>query len=288
MELVVQLVVNGLAHGVVLSLVAVGVALIFGVMRVLNLAHGELVAVGGYLGFLVVGGNGLSLWAAVPLALVAGFGFGWVLQRSVLRDVAGRGGLDSLLLTFGLSMAMIGGLSFIFSTSLRQYRSPISGSTTVLGITLPNQSLVIGGTALLLFALLLALLYRTHLGAGLRAVAQHRDAAAACGVDLRKADAMAFGVGAALAIAGGLLLSVRFTVYPAFGEQWLLQSIIAVVLGGLGSLSGAVMGSLLIGVAFSLIAYWAGTTLVAALTLYVAFLVFILVRGGGMLRTARA
>lgn len=288
MGLVMQLVANGLSHGIVLSIIAVGVALIFGVMRVLNLAHGELVAVGGYVGYYALGSAGISLWAGVALALVVGFGFGWVLQRVVLRGVSGRGGLDSLLLTFGLSMTLLGGMSLIFSTSLRQYQSPVAGSALMFGVNFPNQSLVIGGVSLSLFAGLLFFLYRTHLGSGLRAVSQHREAAAACGVDLPRADAAAFAIGTALAVAGGLLLSVRFTVFPAFGEQWLLQALIAVVLGGLGSMSGAIIGSLLIGVVFSTVAYFAGTTLVALLTLCLSFLAFILLRGGGVFRAVQA
>ena len=275
-----QVLVNGILFGALLALAAAGLALIFGVMRIVNLAHGEFIAAGAFFGFFAIGSWKWSLWVALAAVLAAGALVGYVLQVVLLRKVVGEGPLRSLLLTFGLSMVLLGSLSLAFSGDVRSYEAPFGGSVSALGIQVPRQSVLIAGIALVLFLCLIAMMFWTKTGAALRATAQHRDAAAACGVNLARIDAIALAVSISLVGAAGLLLSMRYVVRPEFGQPWLLQSIIVIVLGGMGSLSGAAAGGVAIGVAFTALSYLYGSV-VGQLALYAAIFLLLLVRPHG-------
>lgn len=277
----VQLVVNGLLFGSLLGLAASGLALIFGVMRVVNLAHGEFLAAGAFFGVFVIGYWNWNVWLALAAVLALAGLVGWAVQRSLLSGIAGEGPLTSLLITFGLSMVLLGSLSALFTGDVRSYEAPFSGSLSILDFQVANGSIVIAVIAVVLFAALIGLLFSTKTGAGLRATAQHRDAAAACGVDLAKIDAVAFGLSVAVAASAGLLLSMRFAVRPEFGQPWLLQSIVVIVLGGMGSLFGAALGGLAIGVIFTTMSYLYGAV-VGQLVLYSTIFLLILVRPQGL------
>jgi branched-chain amino acid transport system permease protein len=275
-----QVIVNGILFGALLALAAAGLALIFGVMRIVNLAHGEFIAAGAFFGFFAIGSWQLNVWVALLVVLAAGALTGFILQVVLLRKIVGEPPLRSLLMTFGLSMVLLGSLSLAFSGNVRSYEAPFAGSLSALGIQVPRQSVLIAGVAVALFMCLIAMLFWTKTGAALRATAQHRDAAAACGVNLAKIDAVALAVSLALVGAAGLLLSMRFPVRPEFGQPWLLQSIIVIVLGGMGSLFGAAAGGVTVGVAFTLLSYQYGSV-VGQLALYAGIFLLLLVRPHG-------
>lgn len=275
-----QILVNGILFGALLALAAAGLALIFGVMRIVNLAHGEFIAAGAFFGFFALGSWHWNLWVALLTVLAAGALTGFVLQLLVLRKIVGEPPLRSLLLTFGLSMVLLGSLSLAFSGNVRSYEAPYGGSLAFLGIEVPRQSVLIAGIAVALFLCLIGMLFWTKTGAALRATAQHRDAAAACGVNLARIDAVALAVSLALVGAAGLLLSMRYAVRPEFGQPWLLQSIIVIVLGGMGSLVGAAAGGVAIGVAFTALSYQWGSV-VGQLVLYSAIFLLLIVRPHG-------
>lgn len=275
-----QVLINGILFGALLALAAAGLALIFGVMRIVNLAHGEFIAAGAFVGFFAIGAWNWNLWVALAAVLAAGALVGYVLQVVLLRSVVGEGPLRSLLLTFGLSMVLLGSLSFAFSGNVRSYEAPFPGSFSAFGILVPRQSVLIAAIAAVLFCCLIATLFWTKTGAALRATAQHREAAASCGVNLGRIDAIALAMSIALVGAAGLLLSMRYVVRPEFGQPWLLQSIIVIVLGGMGSLYGAAAGGIAIGVAFTALSYFYGSV-VGQLVLYSAIFVLLLVRRHG-------
>lgn len=275
-----QVLVDGILFGALLALAAAGLALIFGVMRIVNLAHGEFIAAGAFFGFFAIGSWSWNLWVALAAVLAAGALIGYVLQIVLLRSVVGEGPLRSLLLTFGLSMVLLGSLSFAFSGDVRSYEAPFAGSLSAWGLQVPRQSLFIAAIAVVLFFCLIGVLFWTKTGAGLRATAQHREAAASCGVNLARIDAIALAISISLVGAAGLLLSLRYVVRPEFGQPWLLQSIIVIVLGGMGSLYGAAAGGIAIGVAFTTLSYLYGSV-IGQLVLYSAIFALLLVRPHG-------
>lgn len=276
----VQILVNGILFGSLLGLAASGLALIFGVMRVVNLAHGEFLAAGAFFGVFAIGYWNWNVWLALAAVLALGGLAGFFVQMSIFRGIAGEGPLRSLLLTFGLSMVLLGSLSALFTGNVRSYDAPFGGSLAILDFQVANQSIAIALIAIVLFAALIGVLFWTKTGAGLRATAQHRDAAAACGVDLAKIDAVAFGLSVAVAASAGLLLSLRFVVRPEFGQPWLLQSIVVIVLGGMGSLFGAALGGVAIGVVYTAMSYFYGAV-VGQLVLYATIFILLLARPQG-------
>jgi branched-chain amino acid transport system permease protein len=246
-SLALQLIVNGLVVGGLLGLVALGLALIFGVMRVVNFAHGEFITLGAYLTWLVAGGLGLSPLIGVPLAFAAGGALGWALQAVVIGRVAARPSLDMLMVTYALSAIGLGLFSLGFGGDFRSYSNGPSGELHFAGVSIGLRSL----TALCLCALLAAgvmlLLRSARTGLALRALAQNRDAAASCGIDTRVTERIAFSLAVGLAAAAGSLVSLIGTTTPTVGHDWMLDGFVVVVIGGLGSIPGALLAALMIG-----------------------------------------
>lgn len=286
MTTAVQILANGLLYGSVLSLVSVGISLVFGVMNVLNFAQGAMVAVGVYLGYFAIGQADLPLVAAVPLGVLAGLVLGMLVQRVALYRISNTEPLRPLLATFGLGLLVVGLLGVLFTTDIRAYEAPISGSLNLGGVKLPTQSVVLGLAGLAIVGVTYYAVYHSRFGLGLRAITQHREAAASCGVNLDRMDAIAFGLGTAIAVGGGVLLSIRYPAYPAIGDAWLLQGLIAAIIGGLRSILGGVVGAMVIGVVFTALTYLSGNSQIASLLIYVTLGLVILVRGGGILKQA--
>jgi Branched-chain amino acid ABC-type transport system, permease components len=286
MTTAVQVLANGLLYGSVLSLVSVGISLVFGVMNVLNFAQGAMVAIGVYLGYFVVGQAGWPLIVAVPLGVLAGLALGVLAQRVALYRISSVEPLRPLLATFGLGLLVVGLLGALFTTDIRAYEGPLRGSLNLGGVKLPTQSVALGLAGLAIVGVIYYVVYHSRFGLGLRATTQHREAAASCGVNLDKMDAIAFGLGTAIAVGGGVLLSIRYPAYPTIGDAWLLQGLVAAIIGGLRSILGGVVGAMVVGVVFTALTYVTGNSQVASLLIYVTLGLLILVRGGGVLKQA--
>jgi branched-chain amino acid transport system permease protein len=247
LTLALQLLVNGLVVGGLLALVALGLALIFGVMRVINFAHGEFITLGAYLTWLLAGGLGLSPLLGVPVAFLAGAALGWVVQAVLISRVAARPSLDMLMLTYALSAIGIGLFSLGFGGDFRSYSGGPSGELRLAGVSIGQRSLTVLCVCALFSATVTALLRSARIGLALRALAQNRDAAASCGIDTRKAERIAFSLAVGLAAAAGSLVSLIGTTTPTVGHDWVLDGFVVVVVGGLGSIPGALLAALLIG-----------------------------------------
>ena len=267
MQEILQITINGLLYGAVLALVALGIALIFGVMRVVNLAHGEFVVIGAYIGVFTTGS-----WYGMVGAALAGAVFGFIIQRVIISDRVAGNPLRSVIVTFGLSMTLLGLISVTLGGNPRGYSNGFTPGYEIAGIFVRTERLIAGAAAMLLILALFLFLYRTRVGAGLRAVSQHRDAAAACGVNVKFMDGLAFALASALAVLAGFVLSYQYVTYPNFGNEWLLQSIVVVVLGGLGSVVGAVVAGIALGVWFALGSFFVGSTMSNLLVFSVLFL----------------
>ncbi len=241
---------NALQAGMLLFLLSSGLALIFGMLHVINFAHGAFYMLGAYAGL-----TGLALtgrfWLAVPLAVLAVAFLGALVERTLTRRLYGADPLAQALLTFGLLLVLDEGVKWLWGPQIRSLPTPegLRGAVLLLGVPYPAYRLVVvlvGGVAALGLWLFLE---RSRLGAILRAGVADRQMVAALGINLGALFAFTFGLGAGLAAFGGVLAGPIASAYPGMGVEVLIKAFIVVVIGGLGSLKGAAVGSLLVGVA---------------------------------------
>lgn len=244
----VQTIVDGIILGGFYALIAQGVALTFGVMRVVNLAHGELMLVGAYLAWAFHEYLGLGILISFPVAIVVGYALGWVIAKLAILRVIERHELMSLLLTFGLAFLIQGALIAAFSTTPRSTETFYSDAVwRPLGITLPVSRLVMLAGSLIVLACLAVFLYRTRSGRAMKAAAQNKDAARIVGIDVNSVYARAFAIGASLAFAAGVLFSATQAFTPNNGVVFTLKAFVIVVVGGAGRISGTVAAAMLVG-----------------------------------------
>jgi branched-chain amino acid transport system permease protein len=247
--LVVEQCLNGLQFGVMLFLMAAGLTLVFGIMNLVNLAHGSLYMVGAYLATAALTRTGSFLASAV-FALAATLAVGMLVEVIALRTLYERDHLDQVLATFGLilffneAVAVVWGRAALFTT----VPPALAGHITVLpGIRYPAYRAVIILVGLAVALLLYVVISRTRLGMLIRAGASNRTMVAALGVNIRLLYTVVFGFGAALAALGGLMAGPIYTVLPGMGEEILIQVFVVIVIGGIGSIRGALVGAVIVG-----------------------------------------
>jgi len=277
----------GISLGSVLLLAAVGLAITFGVMGVINMAHGELIMLGAYTTYVVQqfmpNHIGASLAVAVPLAFLVAALVGIAIERGIIRFLYGRP-LETLLATFGVSLILQQAVRSIFSPLNRSVQTPdwMSGSLAlneVLSITYSRLYIIV--FAFVVFALLVLVMKKTTLGLQVRAVAQNRGMARAMGVRSGWVDAMTFGLGSGIAGIAGVALSQLTNVGPNMGQAYIIDSFMVVVFGGVGNLWGTFVGALSLGVINKFMEPWAGAVLAKILVL-VAIILFIQKRPRGL------
>jgi len=244
----VQLLVIGLLAGGIYAAVGVGFGLVWGVLNIVNLAHGALVIIGAYLTWQTFTAWGLDPFLTLPIDAVALFVLGYAVQRGVINRIIRAPLLFTFLLTFGLNLIAVNVLLLVFKSDFRSVTTSYSGAGLELGgIVLPYIRLAALGIALLMAAALAALLSRSRIGLAIQAMAADRDAAQLVGIDLRHAYAVTYGLGAACAgVAGGLIAMIQ-AITPTAGEPYTLQAFVVVILGGLGRVSATVVGGLAFG-----------------------------------------
>ena len=248
MQLFVQQVVLGLLIGGVYVAVAIGFSLVWGILNIVNLAHGALVIVGAYLTWLLFARARLDPFLALPIVAVALFAFGYALQRTLINRVIRAPLFFTLLLTFGVNLVIVNALLVIFKSDFRSVTPGYSGSGFgIAGVQVPYIRLAALGVAVVVAVAVGWLLNRTRTGAAIQAVGADRDAARLVGIDLRHVYALTFAVAAACAgVAGGLISTIQ-AITPTAGEPYTLQAFVVVVLGGLGRVGATVVGGLVFG-----------------------------------------
>jgi urea transport system permease protein len=273
----------GLSLGSVLLLAAIGLAITFGVMGVINMAHGEMVMIGAYVTFVVqeiirTRNPALfdySLVIAVPLAFLIAGGVGIVIERTIIRFLYGRP-LETLLATWGLSLILQQAVRTGFGPNNREVGAPswMSGAFDLGGITITYNRLWIICFALAVFVALIGLLRLTRLGLEMRAVTQNRAMAAAMGIATPRIDALTFGLGSGIAGLAGVALSQIDNVSPNLGQGYIIDSFMVVVFGGVGNLWGTLVGALSLGIANKFLEPFAGAVLgkIAILVLIILFI----------------
>ncbi|WP_119299984.1 urea ABC transporter permease subunit UrtB [Dongia deserti] len=279
----VQSVYYGLSLGSVLLLAAIGLAITFGVMGVINMAHGEMVMLGAYTTFVVQdlirnAAPGLfdySLLIALPLAFLVAGAAGVAIERGIIRFLYGRP-LETLLATFGLSLVLQQAVRSVFGPSNREVGNPswMSGAVDVGGLVLTYNRLWIIVFSMMVFALLILLLRKTALGLQMRAVTQNRRMAASMGIRTDAVDSLTFGLGSGVAGVAGVALSQIENVSPNLGQSYIIDSFMVVVFGGVGNLWGTLVGAVSLGIANKLLEPVAGAVLgkIAVLILLVLFI----------------
>ena len=291
---VLETVAFGLSLGSVLVLVAIGLAITFGVMGVINMAHGELMMLGAYTTYVVQLWMpdliGISLLVAVPAAFVVSGGAGVLIERTVIRFLYGRP-LETLLATFGVSLVLQQLVRSVFSANNRAVVTPTWMSGTLQfneAFSLTYNRLYTFLFAVVVFALVLAVLRYTRLGLDIRAVSQNRTMARAMGVRTEWVDAMTFGLGAGIAGVAGVALTQLTNVGPNLGQSYIVDSFMVVVFGGVGNLWGTLIGGMSLGIVNKLLEPFAGAVLGKILVLVVLIL-FIQRRPRGLFpQTGRA
>ena len=280
---ITQFVVNGLLVGALFAAVAVGFALIWGVVDIINLAHGEMVMLGGYTSYWVLtavtgnaeGSLGLFL-ATIPIAIVLLFGVGYALQRTLVQRVIGTDIFLTLLVTFGISIAIQQLGIQAWTANPRSIQVSFADpSLLVAGLVVPKMKLVAFVGAIVLTALLYVFLQRTRTGRAIRAVSQNPEAAALVGIDVEHTRAVTFGISSAIAGGVGAFIATILNVQPQMGLIYTLKSFVIVVFGGVGSIPGAMVGGLLLGSVEELTAGLVSSqwTLAVSFTLLIVLLV---------------
>jgi branched-chain amino acid transport system permease protein len=248
MTLFLQQVVIGLLLGGVYVAVAIGFSLVWGILNIVNLAHGALVVIGAYTTWWLFSHAGLDPFLTLPIDVVFLFALGYTLQRVLINRVIRAPLFFTLLLTFGVNMVVINLLLLIFRADFRSVTPAYAGSgLDLLGVRVPYIRLAALAIALGVAGIVALVLNRTKTGFAIQAVGADKDAAQLVGIDLRHVYALTFAIGAACAgVAGGLLSTIQ-AINPTAGEPYTLQAFVVVILGGLGRMSATVVGGILFG-----------------------------------------
>ena len=242
-----QTIVNGLVLGGLYACIAVGFSLVWGVLNVINMLHGSFIILGAYIAFFLHAATGLHPFLAVPLVGLVLFLSGYALQRGVINKVVDQPVLTTLVLTFGLNMILYNAMVLGFSATPRRVALDM-GRLEIAGMVLPVDRLATMALAILLTLMLYQLLRSSRIGRAIVAVRMDRDAAALMGIRVDHIYAITFGVGAFMAGAAGCLLAIVFPFSPTMAGLFLGKAFVVCVVGGLGSVPGALVGGLVLGI----------------------------------------
>ena len=276
-----QVVISGILSGALYSLVALGLALIFGVMRVINIAHGPLLMLGAYTTFFLYDLFGLNPYLSIPVTMAVLFVVGVVLQRTLVFRVVDAPELSSLLLTFGISIGLVNLAQLAFTSDLRAVEY-LTGSFPLGPFAVSKPRLVAFVFAAGVTGLAFLFLQRSRVGKAIRATSQSREVAMVCGIDVGRIHMLTFGLATALAAAGGALIAVIVAIQPEMGQIWTFKSFLVIVLGGAGNYPGALLGGMLLGLVEQMASLFL-TTQLSEVVAYVLLVVVLLVRPTGLL-----
>ncbi len=279
----VQTLILGLLIGGVYALLASGLTLIFGVMRVINIAHGAFLILAAFLTFSIWRETGLDPLVAILITSPAMFAFGWVLYLATVRRIRGAHMSSSVLLTFALALVLEGLMGLIWGNTSHSVRPAYFNESFTIGdLFLPKAQVYGFAVAAIVLGSLYLILTRTWLGRAIRASAVNPQGAALVGVNVGGVAALTFAVGVAAAGAGGSIVSVLYPFLPGSHYQWIARLLSIVVLGGLGSLPGAAVGALILGVAEAMTVTYISPSWATAVP-YVVIFVVLLVRPQGLM-----
>ncbi len=278
---VLQVIISGILLGGVYALFATGLNLIFGVMKIINLGHGELMMLGAYITYFLYSSADVNPLVSIPVAAVALGILGWVLQLGLVERVVNQPIINSLLLTFGLSTLMMGVALNLWTSNFRSVAyGPLTGSWSLGDISFSKSRLIAFIIAMLVTGGMWVFLRMSTFGKTIRATSQHPQVAQLCGIDVRRVRFATFALGSAMAAVAGSLIAMIFTINPEMGRMFIGKGFAIIVLGGLGSFVGAFLGAIVLGVSETMTAYFMNTQLSEGVA-YLILLVVLIVRPSG-------
>ena len=259
MDIFLQQVLNGLTLGGIYSLVALGLTLVYGILHVPNFAHGAFYMVGAFVALKLMTGWEVNYWIAMIGAAGVVAVIGALSERLVFRPLRTHSGLHPMIAAIGLLLFLEAGAQALWGADFLRMPTPFSGIVEIAGVTAPVQRLMIIAGAFTLMAVLQLFLTRTVAGSTIVAMAQNRDGASLVGIDANRVAMLTFGISGALAAVAATLYAPINLVYPAMGHLVITKAFVIIILGGMGSVPGAIVGGLIIGFAESFGAYYIST-----------------------------
>lgn len=275
-----QLLIGGLLAGALYALLACGLNLVFGVMRVINIAHAEFMLIGSFGAYVLFTRFGLHPLLSLALVVPAVFGFGYVVQRVLVERVVGQPLLTSLLATYGLSIVLLNTGLLIFTSDFKSVPE-LTGSFVLGEFVLPKPRTAAALVSLAFAVGVYLFLERTRLGKAVRAVSEHPHVATICGIDTQRIRMLTFGLAAAMASAAGVMLSMIYSFSPESGADFIQKCFAIIIIGGMGNFVGALYGGILLGVVEAFVGGFFSTQWAEA-TAYLLLVLVLLIRPTGL------
>ncbi len=287
MNIFFQALISGILIGGVYALIGIGLTIIFGVMRVINFAHGDLLMLGMYLTYYLFTLLHIDPFISIIITIPLMFLFGGFLQKAIINRALNALPQNQILLTIGMGLVMSNSIMLAFTSDYKILSTSYSSSSiTVLGISISVPLVVSFILTSAITTVLYWFLYRTDMGQAIRATADDREAAQLMGINVRRMSMIAFGIGSALAATAGALISPTYYIFPQVGSTFTLKAFVITVLGGMGSIFGATLGGVLIGVAESIGGVYLGSGWKDVIV-FILFLLVLLFKPSGLMGTSR-
>jgi urea transport system permease protein len=282
---ITQQVVDGISIAGILVMVALGLGITFGVMKIINMAHGELIMIGAYTTYMVCTEGHMPFFVGMIASFIVTAAVGLLLEKFVMRRLYGMP-METLLATFGVSIFLQQLIRMIFGPDGKSVTSPLDGTLNAAGVTIPYYRIFIIVIAVLMILVTAYVMYKTKFGIQLRSISQNRNMCECLGINTTRVDAYTFAFGAGLAGLAGAILAPIKSVSPTMGLDYLIDSFMVVVLGGVGSLLGALFGSAITGVSNQLLTTFMGET-GAKILVFLLIILVIRFKPEGLFRTER-
>jgi branched-chain amino acid transport system permease protein len=283
---ILQQIINGMAIGGVYVLIALGLTTVFGILGIAHFAHGSVSMFGGYLTFFLVSAQGLPLAAAIVIALAVGFVLGLLIELLAYRPVRNASHINAFIVALGLTM-MVEGLNLeFFGHEQVVIPTDFKRVFDIGGVTIPELRLYVILAAALLIAAMTIFVEKTKTGQAIRAVAENRDAAILMGVNVNTIPLVVFAISTMLGVCAGIMVGALFAIAPGIGEGLVIKGFAVLILGGLGSIPGAVIGGLVLGITEALAAGFLSSAYKDVIA-FVVMITVLLVRPQGLMGTAR-
>jgi branched-chain amino acid transport system permease protein len=282
-----QSLISGILIGGVYALIGIGLTIIFGVMRVINFAHGDLLMLGMYATYFLFTLFHIDPFVSIVVTIPLMFLFGAFLQKTFINRMLGALPQNQILLTIGMGLVMSNSMMLAFTSDYKILSTTYSSSSfNILGISISSPLLISFAITVVITAALYWFLYRTDTGQAIRATAQDREAAQLMGINVKRMSIIAFGLGTSLAATAGALIAPTYYIFPQVGSVFTLKAFVITVLGGMGSIVGATLGGVLIGIAESVGGVYLGSGWKDVIV-FILFLLVLLFKPSGLLGTSK-
>jgi branched-chain amino acid transport system permease protein len=287
MAVFLQSMISGILIGGVYALIGIGLTIIFGVMRIINFAHGDLLMIGMYMTYFLFALLHIDPFVSIIVTIPLMFLYGAFLQKVFINRVLGALPQNQILLTIGMGLVMSNAVMLAFTSDYKILSTNYSSASfNIFGISISSPLLISFAITIVITLALYWFLYRTDTGQAVRATAQDREAAQLMGINVKRMSIIAFGMGAALAGTAGALISPTYYIFPQVGSVFTLKAFVITVLGGMGSIVGATLGGVIIGVAESVGGVYFGSGWKDVIV-FILFLLVLLFKPSGLLGTSK-